>query len=301
MGLFFRRIRIGGRFPFIRLIQVRDNPLYLLHMAVKNLVFKREPVAKYRDRYAAMTFLSGQQTLEDLITHGKSLARFSDGEFEMITGAGIYPPDSDWCQRWSKPLVKDLLAALSSADPRLLVAVDPPETFLGERDSVHPIPFEYNMWIDMRRLMWRYLRPGRSYGHCHLFLRTNCPDLNWSQLREFFRDRDVIIATGNTHKLSHLVLGRRNFFIECGTEHAYEKKERIKADIRALITRENLDRSNTLVLASLGATAPILAHQLLDEGICVWDTGHMFEFAASGFIESVFDQAGAPEQKQGTI
>jgi hypothetical protein len=99
MGLYFRKIRICGRFPFVRLIQVRDNPAYLLHIIKKNLIYKREPVAKYREKYAGLTFLTGQQTLEDLIIHRKSLARFGDGEFEQITGGGEYPPNSDWCQR----------------------------------------------------------------------------------------------------------------------------------------------------------------------------------------------------------
>src|SRR5690606_31965330 len=111
-----------------------DNPAYLLHITKKNLVYKRESFDIYHGKYAPLTFLSGQETLVELIKTGKSLARFSDGEFEQITGAGEYPPESDWCQRWSKPLIDDIIANLSSADPRMLVAVDPPSTFLAPKD-----------------------------------------------------------------------------------------------------------------------------------------------------------------------
>jgi len=284
-----RCFRFFGFYPIVRLIQVLDNPAYLLHILKKNLVYKRDRT-DYRPYYEKFTFLSGQQTLEELIRSGKSLARYSDGEFEQITGAGEYPPDSDWCQKWSPELKQDILCSLACTDPRLLVAVDPPETFLAPRDAVRPIEFYYNMWVDMRRLMWRYLSTTVPYGHCHLFIKANCPDLHWPMMRDHFATKDIIIATGNTHKLKHLNLGRPPFFIECGTENAYERKETIKQDIRDLIEREKLDKSQTIVCASLGPTAGILAWQLLDEQIWVWDTGHMFEFAAKNFIESVFDR-----------
>lgn len=289
MSLFFRRIRVLGYYPFVRLIQVCDNPPYLLHIIKKNLVYKRSKI-DHSPRYANMTFLSGQQTLEELIRSGRSLARFSDGEIEQITGAGEYPPDSDWCQKWSKPLIRDLEAALSSTDPRLLVAVDPPSTFLAAKGSAHHIHFEYNMWIDMRRIMWTYLQPTGTYGHSHLFIHANCPDLNWKMMKEHFRTRDLVIATGNTNRIKHLNLGNRTFFIECGTENAYERKEKIKQDIRDLIAREGLDKNNTIICACLGPTACIIAREFLDEGICVWDTGHMFEFAARNFLEGVFSE-----------
>lgn len=287
MSLYFRRISILGRFPFVRLLQIRDNPAVVLQILKKNLIYKRSRI-NYSPMYSNFVFLSGQETLANLIDFGKSLARFSDGEFEQIVGAGEYPPDSDWCQKWSRPLREDILASLSCSDPRLLVAVDPPSTFLAPKDSVHHIRFEYNMWIDMRRLLWKHLNPDVPYGHSHLFIKANCPDVRWDMIRDYFSDRDIIIATGNTRKLAHLELGKRTFFIECGTENAYERKEEIKQAIRNIINSENLDKKSTMVLASLGPTAGIIAHQFLDEDIRVWDTGHMFEFAAQNFIEGVF-------------
>ncbi|WP_076097959.1 GT-D fold domain-containing glycosyltransferase [Chromobacterium subtsugae] len=282
MSLLFRSISVFGRFPFVRLIQVIDNPRYLLHIIKKNLIYKRSKI-DYTDKYSAFTFMSGQESLEDLIKNKKSLARFSDGEFEQIVGAGEYPPDSDWCQKWSKPLIDDMLKTLSSEDDRLLVAVDPPSTFLGTRDSTHSIRFEYNMWVDMRRLMWTFLCPGRSYGHSHLFIEANSPDFNWAQFKDHLREKHVIVATGNTDKISDLNLGLKTYFVECGTENAYERKSIIKDNITNLIKNNGLDKNNVLVLLSLGPTAGILAREFIDDDICAWDTGHMFKFAAKKF------------------
>jgi len=288
MSIFLRRISINGYFPFVRLIQIIDNPQYLLHIFKKNVFYKRSKIS-YTSKYKEMTFLSGQQTMLELIRSGRSLARFSDGEIEQLTGAGEYPPDSDWCQKWSKPLIRDLKSVLSSSDDRLLIAVDPPSTFLAEKKSNHQIRFEYNMWIDMRRIMWTFLHPQGTYGHSHLFIQENCPDLDWKAMSLYFKERSIVIATGNTKRISHLSLGRRTYFVECGTENAYERKELIKKNIRDLMFRENLGKKTTIICACLGPTACIIAKEFLDEGICVWDTGHMFEFAAKNFIEEVFE------------
>ena len=58
----------------------------------------------------------------------------------------------------------------------------------------------------------------------------------------------------------------------------------------ACIVRENLPVDNVLVLACLGPTAGIIAEELIDQSVQVWDTGHIFEFAAEGFIEDHLDQ-----------
>ena len=283
MNLYFRKINIRGRYPFVRLLQVRDNPKYLLHLVRKNLIHKRDPT-DHTPQYNNFSFLSAQQSLEELIKKNMSLARFSDGEFEQLTGGGEYPPDSDWCQKWSRSLQADLEKVLSSSDKRLLVAVDPPSTFLAQRDSLHNIRFEYNMWVDMKRMMWTYLIHGSKYGHSHLFVPQNAPDLDWNYLRNFLIQKDVIIATGNVTNISHLTLGRRTFFIECGKVNAYERKEKIKEDILHLLKAENLKNPDVLVLASLGPTAAILAYEFLNRGINIWDTGHMFKYASQELL-----------------
>ena len=141
----------------------------------------------------------------------------------------------------------------------------------------------------MRRIMWKFLNADKAYGHCHLFIRRNCPDLNWNMLRDHLGTRDVIVATGNTHLIDHLKLGLTTNFIDQGTVDAFERKDEIKFEIMACIVRENLPADNVLVLACLGPTAGIIAEELIDQSVQVWDTGHIFEFAAEGFIEDHLD------------
>ena len=282
-----RRLEVFGVFPVVRLISLIENPKYALHLIMKNVWYKRFGT-DYTYKYEGISFLSGQDTLEKLIENNMSLARFSDGEIEQIVGAGEYPPDSNWSQKNSPTLVKAIENNLSCTDPKLLVAVDPPSTFLASRNSKHQIVFGYNMWVDMRRIMWRYLDDGIDYGHCHLFIKPNCPDLDWEMLRTFLRKKDVIVATGNTHLINHLKLGKTTHFVECGTVDAFERKNEIKFKILEKIIQQNLQIDNILVMACLGPTAGIIAEELLPSNIQVWDTGHIFEFASEGFLEKTF-------------
>ncbi|MAV80534.1 MAG: hypothetical protein CMD12_00915 [Flavobacteriales bacterium] len=283
-----RKFEIFGVFPVVRLISLIENPRYIIHLIKKNFWYKRF-APDYSYKYKGIEFLSGQETLEALIQDKLSLARFSDGEIEQLVGAGEYPPDSDWAQKNSRELVKAISSNLSSKKSGLLVAVDPPSTFLAGRNSNHNIAFGYNMWVDMRRIMWKFLSTEKAYGHCHLFIRPNCPDLDWTMLRDHLSSRNIIVATGNTNLIDHLNLGLTTNYIDCGTVNAFERKDKIKFDIMACIVKNNLPVDNVLVLACLGPTAGIIAEELLDHSIQVWDTGHIFEFAAEGFIKDQLD------------
>lgn len=284
-----RKFQIFGLFPIVRLISIIENPKYILHLFLKNIWYKRFG-KDYSHKYDEIKFLSAQETLEKMIKEKLSLARFSDGEIEQLVGAGEYPPDSDWSQKNSKSLVSAISSNLSSTNENLLIAVDPPSTFLASRNSKHDIEFGYNMWVDMRRIMWKFLDENRSYGHCHLFIRDNCPDLDWRMLRNYFANRNIIVATGNIHLINHLKLGLTTNFIECGTVNAYEKKDDIKSKIISCITENDFLIENVLVLACLGPTAGIIAEELLDFSLQVWDTGHIFEFASENFIEKELNQ-----------
>ncbi len=283
MILSLRKVSIFGRFPFVRLLQVFHNPLYAVHLLKKNLFYKRE-VCNYSPRYEKFKFLDGSETLNHVVENRTSLARFSDGEIGILMGASIIPPDSNWSQTWSKKLKNELAMVLNSNKKNLMVAVDPPGVFLASKTSVHPIRFEWNMWVDTRRTLFKFLVDGNSYGHCHLFLKENSPEFDWNKFKSYISDRNVIVAAGNTGKLSHLDLGCTTDFIECGVDNAFEKKEWIKSKVYECIETNKYDKSNILLMLCLGPTACILAYELDD--LQVLDTGHIFEFAAEGFIEN---------------
>jgi hypothetical protein len=145
------------------------------------------------------------------------------------------------------------------------------------------------MWIDMKRMMWKFLHPNQKYGHCHLFIKKNAPEFKWEMFRKYVENFDVLIVTGNTSSINSLKIGRSTHFLDVGTENAFDKLSKIKDDILLTIKNNELNKNNVIVFASLGPTACILAHDLLCFDIRVWDTGHMFEFADKNFMEEVFN------------
>jgi|GEM_PF-6561456 hypothetical protein len=277
-------MNIFNKFPLVRLKQFRDNPFFVLYYFKRLFVYKytsHQHIPKYND----YNFLSAEDTLNYLIDKQASLARFSDGDIEQLTGAGEYPPDSDWTQKSSKPLIQSLEKVLFSNEERLLLAHESPSVFCLKRKEAKKQRVVYNMWTDTRRLLHRYLRKNQTYGHAHVFIPSHNPNLDWRKLHNYFKKRDVIIVTGGTDKLFEVSLGNRNFFVEAGKNNAFERYGTIKQDLLKLINKEGLEKNKTLIMASLGPTADILALDFTKDGWQVWDTGHFFKFAHGKILE----------------
>lgn len=271
-------MNLFGKFPLVRLKQFRDNPAYIWYY-LKRLLYYKYTSQRHAALYKDYRFLDVFETLDLLLSRRVSLARFSDGDIEQLTGAGEYPPDSDWSQRSSKALRDRLEEVLNSRDPMLLIAHESPSVFCKTRQEAAESGVVYNMWTDTRRILYKYLSKDVAYGHAHVFVPQHNPDFDWKRLHAYLSDRDVIIVTGGTNTLYSVSLGRRIFFIETGKHDAFERYSSIRKDLAALIRAEDLKKEEVLILASLGPTADILAYDLTKEGWQVWDTGHFFRYA----------------------
>lgn len=271
-------MKIFNKFPLVRLKQFRDNPRFIWYY-LKRLFIYKYTSHKYIEKYQGFKFLSSTETLDFLIKNNASLARFSDGDIEQLTGAGEYPPDSDWTQKSSQALILKLEEVLHSNEPKLLLAHESPEVFCVRREDSDNKKVVYNMWTDTRRLLFHYLKKEQIYGHAHAFIPDHNPNFDWQKLYHYLKNRDVIIVTGGVSKLFGVFLGRRMFFVEAGKHNAFERYDVIKQDLFDLIEREKLQKEEVLIMTSLGPTADILALDFTKQGWQVWDTGHFFKFA----------------------
>lgn len=274
----FWRWSIGGKFIFVRLKQFLDNPKFIFYY-VKRLFCYKYVSHRYVDKYKEFKFLSAADTLDYIIDNKVSLARFSDGDIEQLTGAGEYPPDSDWSQRSSPFLIKRLEEVLRYNGDNILIAHESPDVFLKSRKKSKKEGVVYNMWTDTRMILWKYLSKDQVYGHAHVFIPQHNPSFNWSKLGAFLLNLDVIIVTGGTDQLKNINLGRRTFFVETGKHDAFENYNDIVRKIKFLYSNTDIEKDSSLIMASLGPTADILVFDLSKEDYLVWDTGHMFKFA----------------------
>lgn len=271
-------MQVFGAFPLVRLRQLRDNPGIFWYYLMRFVRYKRTS-GKYIPLYKNYTFLTPQETLNRVLSGNLSLARLNDGELGILAGFGIYPPDSDWTQRYSRALRMRLEEVLASERDDLLVAVPPPWVFLASSEEAKEHGVLYTMWTEARMLLHRFLKEGRPYGDANVFIPFHHEDFDWQRFHSYLSTKDVVIVTGGISKLFDVSLGRRTFFVETGKHDAFEHYTEIRMRLANLIDAEALAKKDTLIMASLGPTAGVLALDLVGEGWQVWDTGHFFRYA----------------------
>lgn len=272
-------INIAGRLPMIRVRQFINNPAYLWYF-LKRLFWYKRISHRYIDRYKNFQFLSGSETIKKLLNERLSLARFSDGEIDMLTGMGVFDPNLAWSQPYSNELRDALFRSITASHPRLLIAHTAPDKFLASREEAAKRGMSYTMWTDTRLHLYKYLKPEVSYGDAHSFIARDNSAINWEEIKHFLKQYDVVVVTGGVDGLRHLTLGQRTFFVEAGKHDAFSRYDKIVLDIKALFNEEGLNKENTLIMASLGPTASVLAVDLNQQGYFIWDSGHIFKYAA---------------------
>lgn len=269
----------------IRVRQFINNPAYVWHFLKRFFWYKRTS-ERYIPLYREFTFLSAEETIEKLLSKRLCLARFSDGEIDLLTGMGVFDPNMAWSQPYSRALKKALKGALSAAHPRLLIAHTSPHKFLLSREEAARSGVSYTMWTDTRMLLHEYLKPGVAYGDAHAFIPRDNPAIDWEVIKRFLKEYDVVVVTGGVDSLRYLELGRRTFFIEAGKHDAFKRYDKIVSDIISLMSQEGLSKEGTLIMASLGPTASVLAVDLCRRGYYIWDSGHIFKYAADRLSSS---------------
>lgn len=266
------------KFPIVRLKQLRDYPPYLFFY-LRRLLYLKWWSYHYANRYKGFTFLSASDSLRYVMDHRLSVIRFGDGEYGQLTGAGEYPPDSDWSQRASHTLIRTLRSLLSLHDPRIFLAHTPPSIFLASTQEAAKQGLIANMHTEVRMYLWKFLRPDQVYGHSSLFHPGFHEAFDWKRFFDFLSDKTLVIVTGGIQQLPNISFGKDVLFVEAGKHDAFERREQILSDVHDVIKTKHLDPSSTLFLISLGPTAGYLVKQLSDDGFIAWDTGHFFKFA----------------------
>lgn len=271
-------MNLFGKFPIVRIRQFIDNPAYLLFWLSRIIFFKKTSF-KYLNRYSYYYPLTPKETLTRIIDEKLSIARYGDGEFGILSGAGIYPPDSDWSQCYSKALREKLSNSMATNEPRLIKAFPSRKLVFSNKEEAKNDGMISSMHTELRLFLWRYIAVRQVYGDWGVFTTQHHQNWDWKKMSTFLNDKDVVIVTGDVHKMSQLSLGKNTFFIETGKHNAFEHYDEIRKSILGLVEAKGLKKETTLIMASLGPTACILALDFTKEGWQVWDTGHMFKFA----------------------
>lgn len=266
------------KFPVVRLKQFVTNPPFFIFWC-KRFFFYKQSSFQHKEKIKTIKQLSAKETLDYITKNNVSLIRFGDGEFGMLFGAGIYPPDSDWSQRYTKKLKENLERELVLKNKKILIGIPPIRQVVYCEGDTPKQDVISSMHTEARLALGNLSHYDLVYGDWSVFLPQMNPNLDWTPLKKYLENKKVVIVTGGTEKLQKISLGQKTYFVECGKHNAFSRRNKIFAKLDNLITNESLKTDQTLFMVSLGCTAGVVVEHLSAKGFTAFDTGHIFRFA----------------------
>ena len=217
--------------------------------------------------------MSLEESVDFILTHRSSLARFGDGELGMIYG------DTLGFQKHNQQLGEMLRKVLTTQTEGLLVCIPDGFEKLGRYNQVEVGFWKAHCYYNRKR-WYSLLDMSISYG-------------NTFMSRFYSMEFDQTLSTSRIEKLKKLWNGRDVIFIEgsdtkmgvgndlfdnaksirrviCPSKDAFARYEEIVHQVVFLPHEEN-----DLFILALGPTATVMAAELQHHGLQALDLGHL--------------------------
>lgn len=229
--------------------------------------------AKTEDILSGFKIASPDDTIDKIVNDNCSIARFGDGEFDMICGVGMK------YQKYNKELAKRLKQVLDSNEKGLLVGIN---NVIDLEYSEKYNDFANNFWKgwlhDNKFKLLKLLSKNKQYYSSNITrFYIDYKDKSWvgdyvQNLKRIWDNQEVVIVEG---EYSRLGVGNDLFDnmksiqrIICPSENAFEIYDKILNEIL------KIDK-NKMIMLALGPTATVLAYDLYKEGYRAIDIGHI--------------------------
>ena len=224
--------------------------------------------------FHGLNVISTEKTLDEIIKHKKSIARLSDGEFNLIFGRSLTFQEYDY--KLSRKLFK--IIKNNHKNKNILIGID----FVYKKEALDLYrQSEVDYWTDFyqkyRFDLLRLLDKSKIYYSSditrfyHKFKDKSHVPKHIKKLKKIWEGRDILIVEGEKSRIG---IGNDLFNntksikrIICPAKHAFRVYEDI---LYAVLT---VDKKH-LVLIALGPTATVLAYDLSNLGYQAIDIGH---------------------------
>lgn len=239
--------------------------------------------------FRAPRIISIDETIDAIVKRRASIARYGDGEFDIIFGRaeGYQKRDLELSKRLKRILKKN------HESPEFLVAL--PDCFEDLSQFIPDAQIHWQLRLNKERWRWYWLLDRRfPYYHAQISRfyhdwadKNQSP--NWAKkLKQIWTDRSIVIVEGEKTRMGvdndlfdTAISVRR---ILCPSENAFDYYESI---IDAIC---HLAHPNDLILMALGPTATVLAYDLFLCGYQAVDIGHIdleYEWMKRGVMEKI--------------
>lgn len=259
-------------------ITVRNTELRfnIIEGAIDNLKYELNDPKFDKSKLYYPEFYSLDETIEDIINNRKSMARFGDGEFAIMSNVVRQK-----FQRLDESLAGRLKEVIASKDDGILIGIADNYGSLDAYNKSGKAGIRYYMSDETREQHAKFIDMDRKYHNAYisrpyaLFAdnNTEAPKKRFDALKRIWDGRNVIFVEG---ALTRLGVGNDLFDnaaqirrIEAPPENSYDKYDEILA--AALKYAEE----DTLFLIAMGPAAGVLAFDLYKAGYQAIDIGHV--------------------------
>lgn len=230
------------------------NLLRLTKNEISNLL----DYANYRFNLPNINVLNKDKTLDLILKENLNIARFGDGEIDLIEGKSIE------YQQVNTEISKQLRAILYSNDPKLLICI--PDIFSNiqrytnatQRFWRHDIRIKEKLYKSLAATHHTFGSTQLSRPYINLCNKSSSKEY-FSKLKYIWKNKDILIVEGNTSRSG---VGNDLFSdassikrIICPSKDAFSKIDEIEKSI-------NVYKDNRLILLMLGPTADIIVSDL---------------------------------------
>lgn len=255
--------------------------LHIFEKYLENVLINRDyelldPRRKLeREQYFFPNILSVDDAIEQIVGNGKSLARFGDGEFEMMSGK----------QRWKfqkldTRLSERLIEVVKSNIPQLMIGIADNYGMLDKYELSAAGAIRAYMTPEVRALHQNYLNENRCYYDAYITRpyimfrdkMTDAPRKRFDKLKTIWEKRNVILIEGAQTRF-----GAGNDFLAGALS-----VRRILAPATNSFSRYDdllqealrVAGEGDLFLVALGPCAGVMVHDLCINGFQAIDVGH---------------------------
>lgn len=234
---------------------------------------------------------SAEVAIDKIVLEGKSLARFGDGEFSIMSGIMRQK-----FQRLDEKLCKRLKEVIDTKDERILIGIADNYGNLDRFNKKAADGIRIYMTEEVRKSHQRYLKDKNVYYDAYLsrpyvMMRDQGKEeteKRFNNLKRIWDKRDVVIIEG---ALTRMGVGN-DLFNNAGSIRriiapATSSFDRYDDILSAALEIEN---DNVIFLIALGPSAGVLAYDLTKQGYQAVDIGHIdleYEWFLAGTGERV--------------
>lgn len=276
-------------------IQLLKNLRYLTKFSLKEKVMRAPRVLSYEDMLEDIMFklpfdevkrpkiYTREETIKILQETNLSIARFGDGEIQVINGASIP------YQKYDKKLAERLKEILKNQDENFLVGINRWYFHYIEMQNLNAMQMEFNTYAmpKIRKNLMKLIDWEKQY--CSAEITTNQSQEYFNECRKIWENKKLLIVgckVARENLKYNIFDNAKEEYLDIPNKHAFDLYDEVLDRIK-----NNYDK-NTLIILMAGPAAKLWAFDLAKSGYRALDLGHIaksYDYCMQGGVKTAED------------